>query len=328
MKKSMLTWIIGGLLMSSCGTYTGEGAATGAAFGSILGSAIGGISGGWRGHDIGTVVGMAGGAVVGAAIGAAADQKEQQKYEEYQQQRAQRHNQRQYGYDDQQYRQHGNYDDSGFDASNSGDDRISFDGAGPRDGKGGYTAAVPHTYDPTTHPAEPGYSVKYNSLIEICNARFIDADHDGIIRAGEECRITFEIMNRSSLTLYDVQPTVFDVSGNKHIHISPNLHIESIAPNKGVRYTATVLADNKLGVFVVLFLNCRKYLRNCLDVLGLIRESLFQFLNNFCCIHNLFCFFCLLMNLFIRFLVAKLQQKSEITNILSIFSLKFFLFVT
>lgn len=232
--------------MSSCGTYTGEGAATGAAFGSILGSAIGGISGGWRGHDIGTVVGMAGGAVVGAAIGAAADQKEQQKYEEYQQQRAQRRNQRQYGYDDQQYRQQGNYDDSGFDASNSGDDRISFDGAGPRDGKGGYTAAVPHTYDPTTHPAEPGYSVKYNSLIEICNARFIDADHDGIIRAGEECRITFEIMNRSSLTLYDVQPTVFDVSGNKHIHISPNLHIESIAPNKGVRYTATVLADKKL----------------------------------------------------------------------------------
>ena len=41
MRKSMLTWIIGGVLMSSCGTYTGEGAATGAAFGSILGSAIG-----------------------------------------------------------------------------------------------------------------------------------------------------------------------------------------------------------------------------------------------------------------------------------------------
>ena len=53
-------------------------------------------------------------------------------------------------------------------------------------------------------------------------------------------------MNRSSVTLYDVQPTVFDVSGNKHIHISPNLHVESIAPNSGVRYTATILADKKL----------------------------------------------------------------------------------
>ena len=233
--------------MSSCGTYTGEGAATGAAFGSILGSAIGGISGGWRGHDVGTIVGMAGGAIVGAAIGSAADQKEQQKYEEYKQQRTQRRSRRQYDNDDYSYQQQGRYsDESGFDATNSGDDRISFDGAGPRNGQGGYTAAVPSTYDPTKHPAEPGYSIKYNSLIEIRNARFIDADHDGVIRAGEECRITFEIMNRSSVTLYDVQPTVFDVSGNKHIHISPNLHVESIAPNSGVRYTATILADKKL----------------------------------------------------------------------------------
>ena len=71
------------VLLSSCGTYTGQGAFAGATFGSVLGSAIGGISGGWRGHDIGTVVGMAGGAAVGAAIGAAADQKEQEKYEAY-----------------------------------------------------------------------------------------------------------------------------------------------------------------------------------------------------------------------------------------------------
>ena len=268
MKKSLLIGLMSGMLMSSCGTYTGEGAATGAAFGSVLGSAIGGISGGWRGHDIGTIVGMAGGAAVGAAIGAAADEQEKRKYEEYRQQRSQR-----YGYDrdDQQYRPQGGYaDDSGFDATNSGDDRINFDGAGPRhgqyagsnqgqhtsshqgqhtsshQGQGGYTAAVPSTYDPTTRPAEPGYSVKYNSLIEIRNARFIDADRDGIIRANEECRVTFEIMNRSSITLYDVQPTVFEVSGNKHIHISPNLHVESIAPNQGVRYTATIMADKKL----------------------------------------------------------------------------------
>ena len=55
------------LLMSSCGTYTAEGAYVGAQFGTILGSAVGGISGGWRGSDIGAIVGMAGGAVVGAA---------------------------------------------------------------------------------------------------------------------------------------------------------------------------------------------------------------------------------------------------------------------
>jgi len=228
------------LLMSSCGTYSGQGAATGAAFGSILGSAIGGISGGWRGHDIGTIVGMAGGAAIGAAVGAAADQQEQRKYEAYQQQRRQR-----------QYERYGNSqggytDESGFDATNSGDDRISFDGAGPNGQQGGYTAAPPRSYDPSTQPVEPGYSVKYNSLIEIRNARFIDSDHDGVIRRGEECKVTFEVMNRSSKVLYDVQPTVMDVTGNKHIHISPNLHVESIAPNSGIRYTATILADKKL----------------------------------------------------------------------------------
>ena len=30
------------------------------------------------------------------------------------------------------------------------------------------------------------------------------------------------------------------------MHISPNLHIESIAPGTGVRYTATIKADKRL----------------------------------------------------------------------------------
>ena len=34
--------------------------------------------------------------------------------------------------------------------------------------------------------------------------------------------------------------------GNAHIYISPSIHIESIAPGKGVRYTALVKADKKL----------------------------------------------------------------------------------
>jgi hypothetical protein len=39
---------------------------------------------------------------------------------------------------------------------------------------------------------------------------------------------------------------VYDVTGNKNLYISPNLHVESIAPNSGVRYTASILADRKL----------------------------------------------------------------------------------
>ncbi len=241
MKKSILVMIVAGVLMSSCGTYSGQGAYAGATIGSVLGSAIGGISGGWRGRDIGTIVGMTSGAVVGAAVGSAADQQRARDMEEYRRDREARYEQRQNrgGYDQPR-------DESGFDATNSGDDRIDFDGAGPKDGKGGYTAAKPRTFDPTKETFDPAYSVKFNSLIQIRNARLVDANEDGVLKAGEECKVTFEIMNRSPKTLYDVQPTVFDVTGNKHIHISPNLHIESIAPNSGVRYTATILADKRL----------------------------------------------------------------------------------
>jgi hypothetical protein len=146
MKKYMLFLALSVLVLSSCGTYTGQGAYAGATFGSILGSAIGGISGGWHGSNVGQVVGMAGGAAVGAAIGAAADKKEAERYEAYQRQREQRRKQKSYGddiYDDgsnynygranvNKSSSHVNVDnDSGFDPSNSGDDRIDFDGAGP-----------------------------------------------------------------------------------------------------------------------------------------------------------------------------------------------------
>ena len=218
MKKTLLIVVVAGLLVSSCGTYTGQGAYVGAQFGSILGSAIGGISGGWRGSDIGTIVGMAGGAVVGAAIGSAADQKQAEKVEEYRQQREADRRQRSNGY---------SYDYGQAEPGYEADDRIDFDAPGP--------SSVPA---PNKAPDAP--------VVEIRNARVLDADRDGVIRAGEECKVTFEIMNRSSQVLYDVQPMVMDMTGNKHIQISPNLHVESIAPNSGVRYTASILADKKL----------------------------------------------------------------------------------
>ena len=87
MKKTIFAFSMLALLLTSCGTYTGQGAYVGAQFGTILGSAVGGISGGWRGSDIGTVVGMAGGAAIGAVIGAAADQREAERYDEYRRER-------------------------------------------------------------------------------------------------------------------------------------------------------------------------------------------------------------------------------------------------
>ena len=130
MKKMLFVLAVSTMLLSSCSTYTGQGAYTGATLGSILGSAIGGISGGWHGSHVGEIVGMAGGAAVGAAIGSAADRKEAERYEAYRRQRDQRDANRSSRYtDDENY---SGADDSGFDANNRGDDRIEFDAPGPR----------------------------------------------------------------------------------------------------------------------------------------------------------------------------------------------------
>ena len=171
MKKSLILSLSAAMVLSSCSTYTGSGAITGGSLGSILGSAIGGIAGGARGSDIGSIVGMAGGAIIGASTGAKADRRAKEDvhdhYEKVQRRKArEKRNQSEYDYYNQtdDYGRSGSVDGSGFDNTNSGDDRI---------------------YD------------------------FQGSDYTGI-------------------------------------YISPSIHIESIAPGKGVRYTALVKADKKL----------------------------------------------------------------------------------
>lgn len=238
------------MVLSSCDTYTGAGAYGGASLGSILGSAIGGISGGPRGSDVGTIVGMAGGAIVGAAVGSATEQAQQEKYRRYQEQREARYSR---SYQQQNSSASQNYGDSGFDPTNSGDDRITIEPTTRSGDNDVYTTVEPRTVTPSQSVSvdqlsgvASGYSVNYNSQIEVRNASFVDANGDGVIHAGEVCKVTFEIMNRSDVALYDVQPTVIETTGNKHIHVSPGLYVESIAPHKGIRYTATVAADSRL----------------------------------------------------------------------------------
>ncbi len=223
------------LFFTSCGTYTGEGAAVGSYAGSILGSAIGGIVGGPRGSDVGTLVGMAGGAVVGASVGSAADQKAASDYQNYQDNR--RHNVYSPNKDDRGVSPDRNY--------TPGDDRINM--YNDETYSGDYSAVIPHTYIPRTDTnATLGFSYKLNSALEIIHLRFVDDNRDRRINAGEECRVIFEIMNRSNSVLYDIQPIVVESTGNKHLFVSPNIHIESIQPGTGIRYTAMVKADKRL----------------------------------------------------------------------------------
>lgn len=248
MGKSFIIGMSALLLLGSCDTYTGSGIYMGSSLGSIFGSAIGGIAGGPRGSDVGTLVGMVGGAVAGAAIGQAADQKQQAQRDadiaDMRARRAERQARSQSSYSNNNS-SYGSSADSGFDANNGGDDRIyDFKGS---DYSGNYSARQPNV----TMPMESGVEnlagdLKYTPDIEIKNARFVDDNQDGKIKRGEMSKVIFEVYNRGNHTLYDVVPTVVEASGNRHIVISPNMHIESIEPGKGIRYTALVKADDRL----------------------------------------------------------------------------------
>ena len=249
MKKSFMILLSSALLLSSCGTNTGTGAYIGGSFGSILGSAIGGIAGGPRGSDIGTIIGMAGGAAVGASIGSKADQQQEQRREQRRERIYQQTQSRSYGQLSTQ--SSSNYNDtntgSGFDSSNSGDDRL-YDFNGP-DYTGNYTAQQPTSQMPSNSSTVDEINssqLEYSPQLEIVNARFVDDNLDGKLSRNETCKVIFEIMNRGTRPVYDVVPTVVEATGNKHIYISPNIHVEKIAAGKGIRYTAVVKADSRL----------------------------------------------------------------------------------
>ena len=252
MKKSLILSLSAAMVLSSCSTYTGSGAITGGSLGSILGSAIGGIAGGARGSDIGSIVGMAGGAIIGASTGAKADRRAKdevhERYEKVQRRKArEKRNQSEYDYYNQtdDYGRSGSVDGSGFDNTNSGDDRIyDFQGS---DYTGSYSAAQPNTKAPAESSVDKlAGNYQYTPNIEIVNARFVDDNQDGVLSRNEVGKIIFEVMNRGDKAINDVQPSVLETTGNVHIYISPSIHIESIAPGKGVRYTALVKADKKL----------------------------------------------------------------------------------
>lgn len=238
MKKVILLMLCSSLVMSSCDTYTGSGAYAGGSIGSILGSAIGGLSGGPRGSDMGTIIGMAGGAVVGAVIGSQADKAQADREAAYQQDRVERCSGSDYSNtpvtDNPEI----------FDSNNGGDDRL-YDFKG-KDYTGDYSAQQPTTSMPAATVEELGARFSYSPTLEIVNARFVDDNEDNCLNRNETCKVIFEIVNRGYKPVYDVVPTVVETTGNKHIFISPSIHVEKISPGSGVRYTAMVKADRKL----------------------------------------------------------------------------------
>ena len=254
MKKIVITLMCAGLLLSSCGSYEATGAYTGSMFGDMIGSAIGGIAGGWRGHEIGSLVGTVGGAAIGAAIGQSADRRQErrvqaaraQRRSEQQRAQAQRQgSQRTPTVVPQQRQESSGYDpqSSGYDPQMGGDDRITFDGAAGTYPAEGAVVAPPVAPDRMAF----GHDGAFNGpALIIRNAGIYEDERDGVLTRNESCKVIFEIANNSTRPLYNVFPLVEEVTGNRHVHISPNMRIESIAPHQAVRYTAILKADNRL----------------------------------------------------------------------------------
>ena len=247
MKKSLTIALSSLLILSGCDTYAGSSAYLGSNIGAILGSAIGGINDGPRGSDVGTIIGMAGGAVVGAIIGNSADQRahdEMLEHREAVKQRRMEQQQNEMPESNYSSNDTDNYT-SGFDATNSGDDRI-YDFSSS-DYTGNYSAQTPKEQMQQNSSVEDmAQSLTYTPSIEIRNARFVDDNEDGKIQRDEICKIIFEVINRGNQPLTDVVPTVIEANGNRHIFISPSMHKERIAPGKGIRYTAVIKADSRL----------------------------------------------------------------------------------
>ncbi len=230
MKKTVLLLLIAAaVLFASCG-----GALTGAYLGGSLGSAIGGISNGPRGHDVGMLVGTVGGAVLGAAIETAQEEKaakeraaDQQRYQEEKARLAANRQARQ----NAAYAPENDYDDDDYfaDDEDYDDDVVDIDFGD----EGSYIEDID---DDSPRKAR----------IELQNIRFVDADGTNTISRGEQCQITFEIYNAGNATAVNIEPQVTELSTGGKIQVSPSILIESLAAEKGIRYTARLVADNTL----------------------------------------------------------------------------------
>ena len=181
--------------------------AAGAYTGSMFGNMVGSAIGGIAGGWRGHEIGSLIGTVGGAAIGAAVGQAaDERKYEE----RAARRQQRRYEQRESR-RNHQRYGQ----------------------------------YPTTRQQTQAAYSSNGQALV-IRNAAIFEENEDGRLTRGEKCTVIFEIANTTSDPVYDVYPLVDERTGNKHIHISPNMRVESIAPHQAIRYTASMVADNGL----------------------------------------------------------------------------------
>lgn len=94
-----------------------------------------------------------------------------------------------------------------------------------------------------SQPAEPYYAP---SGLLITNIRFIDDNRNHIIDAEENCKLVFDVINEGDVSAYNVTPIIEEISGIKHINISPSAQISYLPQGDRIRYTATIVGGKRL----------------------------------------------------------------------------------
>ena len=84
------------------------------------------------------------------------------------------------------------------------------------------------------------------SGLQVTNIRFIDDNRNHTIDAEENCKLIFDIVNEGDYSAYNITPIIEEVSGMKHIIISPSVQISYLPQGEKVRYTATVAGGKRL----------------------------------------------------------------------------------
>lgn len=98
-----------------------------------------------------------------------------------------------------------------------------------------------------------GPTSKSYSHLSIRKIRFIDSNRNHVIESGENCQLIFLVMNKGNHPVYNVTPIVEELSGIKHLFISPTVSVEKIMPGEGIKYTANIKAGYKLRTSEALF---------------------------------------------------------------------------
>ena len=101
-----------------------------------------------------------------------------------------------------------------------------------------------------TYPSSSQYehtsSYEPSSGLRIINLRFIDDNRNHVIDAEEDSKLVVDVVNDGDVPAYNVTPVIEEMSGMKHILISPSAQIAYMPVGNQIRYTATIRGGRKL----------------------------------------------------------------------------------